>query len=92
MSIRGSIEVRQSLKSLSAHSLFLDFVFMAVSAEKPASQRYVVENGNNTDTALLAISGYSDAAYNQKLDRPISVNFVFNVSFCLHVLYSSNLG
>ena len=61
------------------HSLFLYFVFIAVNAENPASHRYVVENGNNTDNAISESSGNTVAALSQKIERLLSENFSFSV-------------
>jgi hypothetical protein len=55
----GAIEDKHNLRSSDTSNLFLYLVFIAVIAEKPASQRYVVVNGNNTAVAASDSFGYS---------------------------------
>ena len=56
----GAIENKHNLKSSETFNLFLYLVFIAVIAEKPASHKYVVVNGNySTAVAASDSVGYS---------------------------------
>ncbi len=55
-----------TLKSFSASSLCRRWVFNNVSAEKPASHKYVVAKGINTFSACFDNPGYSTIAEAQK--------------------------
>ena len=54
-----AIEDKHNLRSSETLNLFLYLVFIAVIAEKPASQKYVVANGNSTAVAASDSVGYS---------------------------------
>ena len=55
----GAIEDKHNLRSSETFNLFLYLVFIAVIAEKPASHKYVVVNGNSTAVAASDSVGYS---------------------------------
>ncbi|KAK3696207.1 hypothetical protein RRG08_027650 [Elysia crispata] len=72
----GIDERRTRNSSSTALSLSLFLVFTAVRFEKLTSHRYVVENGNNVNIALLASMGNFLAAAKQKLSKGRSAELV----------------
>ena len=50
-------------------SLLHNLIFIAVTAEKPASQRRGIENGSRLSSAFAAISGHSSSTLIQNIWR-----------------------
>ena len=72
-------------------SLLHNLIFIAVTAEKPASQRWGIENGSRLSGAFAAISGHSSSTliHNRWRFQVVSNILLRPLSFAVSSLWSS---